>query len=151
MAERLKALVAVHLLLIKDNQVLLPRRFNTGYHDGDYSVAAGHVEMGETSSEAVIREAKEELGITIKPGNLEYSTIMHRYADDKSERIDFFFSCEKWAGKEKICELNKCDDLKWVDMNELPENTIDYVRKGIECYEQGVKFIEFGWEGRNDV
>lgn len=149
MAERLKALVAVHLLLIKDNQVLLSRRFNTGYHDGDYSVAAGHVEMGETSTEAMIREAEEELGIKIRPDDLKFSTIMHRYSDDKSERMDFFFSCKTWAGKETICEPNKCDDLKWVDIGKLPDNTIDYVRRGIECYQQDVKFIEFGWEAKN--
>lgn len=98
---------------------------------------------------ALIREAKEELGITIKPEDLEYSTIMHRFADDKSERIDFFFSCKTWTSKEQICEANKCDDLKWVEMSKLPENTIDYVGKGIECYEQNMKFIEFGWERRN--
>ena len=36
--------VAVHLLLVKDNKVLLLRRFNTGYEYGNYSVVAGHVD-----------------------------------------------------------------------------------------------------------
>jgi mutator protein MutT len=146
MPERLKALVAVHLLLVRNNQILIARRANTGYHDGDYSVAAGHVDMGESSTQAMIREAKEEIGITIQPEDLEFSTIMHRYGDDKSERIDFFFSCEVWTGTESICEPHKCDDLKWVDIGQLPENTISYIREGIDCYKRGVKFMEFGWE-----
>lgn len=146
MAEKLKALVAVHLLLIKDDKVLLSRRFNTGYHDGDYSVPAGHVDEGETATHAMIREAKEEIGIEILPQNLVYSTVMHRLSDDKSERIDFFFSCKKWSGKEKICEHDKCDDLKWVFMTKLPENTIEYVNAGIGCYLNNINYTEFGWE-----
>lgn len=146
MPTKLKALVAVHLLLIKDDKVLLSRRFNTGYHDGDYSVPAGHVDEGETATQAMVREAMEEIGIKILPKDLQYSTVMHRYSDDKSERIDFFFSCEKWEGEEKVCEQDKCDDLRWVAFDKLPENTIEYVREGMHCYLEGKKYSEFGWE-----
>lgn len=147
MAERLKALVAVHLLLIKDDQVLLSRRFNTGYHDGDYSVPAGHVDKGENATQAMLRETVEEIGIKISPKDLKFSTVMHRYSDDGSERIDFFFSCKTWTGTEKICEPDKCDDLKWVPLDDLPANTIEYVKAGINCYLNNIKFTQFGWEG----
>ena len=33
--------VAVHLLLVKDNKVLLLRRFNTGYEDGTIALWLG--------------------------------------------------------------------------------------------------------------
>ena len=36
--------VAVHLFFLRDDQILLLRRFNTGYEDGKYSVVAGHLE-----------------------------------------------------------------------------------------------------------
>lgn len=48
MSSRFTTVVAVHLILIKENQVLLARRFNTGYEDGNFSVPAGHVDEHES-------------------------------------------------------------------------------------------------------
>jgi len=64
--ERYKITPASYLVLIEDNKILLQRRFNTGYEDGKYSLVAGHVDEGETFTEAIIREVKEEAGITLQ-------------------------------------------------------------------------------------
>jgi 8-oxo-dGTP diphosphatase len=80
--------VAVHLFFFRDDRVLLLRRFNTGWEDGKYSVPAGHVDVGESVTEATIREAREEVGITLKPEDIEVIHVMHRKAEE--ERIDFF-------------------------------------------------------------
>jgi len=45
---RLRPLVAVHLFLLQDNKILLSKRYNTGYEDGNWNVPAGHVEEGES-------------------------------------------------------------------------------------------------------
>ncbi len=81
--------VAVHLLLIQDEDILLLRRYNTGYEDGNYSVCAGHVDGNEVYLDAMIREAKEEIGINISKMHLKPVQVMHRKKDD--ERIDYFF------------------------------------------------------------
>ena len=39
--------VDIHLLLVKDVKILLLRRYSAGYHDGNYSVVAGHINGGE--------------------------------------------------------------------------------------------------------
>ena len=136
---------AVHLFLINDGKILLLRRANTGYEDGNYSVPAGHIDGGETASSAMIREAREEAGITIIPQDLDVIHVMHRIRDNE-ERIDFFFSASKWLGEIMNAEPDKCDDLSWFHLSELPENIIPYVRSAFEKSDQKIAYSEFGWE-----
>ena len=81
--ERFKAVIAVHLILIKDNQILLLRRFNTGYEDGNYSVVAGHLDGNESVLKAMQREAFEEAGIQISEKDLQIVHVMHRKTPDR--------------------------------------------------------------------
>lgn len=142
-AERLGSIVAVHLLLIKDGKILLSRRYNTGYEDGNYSVTSGHLEKDETVTQAMVRETKEEAGIDISTADLHCAHVMHRNSDDS--RIDFFFTADKWQGEPINKEPDKCDELKWFPMHSLPLNTVPYVRNAIERYSQGSIYSEFGW------
>lgn len=141
--EYFKFVSAVHLFFIKDNRILLLRRFNTGYEDGNYSVPAGHIDGNEKATKAMIREAMEETGITISKEQLQMVHVMHRKSTE--ERIDFFFEVNQWQGEPKIMEKNKCDDLSWFSVDKLPQNMILYIRAGIENYRNKVLFSEFGW------
>ena len=142
--ERFKLIPSVYIILIKGNDILLLRRFNTGYEDGKYGLVAGHADGGETMTNAMIREAKEEAGIDLSLSNLSLALTMHRWCGDH-ERIDLFFVANKWGGDIKNMEPNKCDDLSWFPIRKLPENTIPYIKVAIDCYERGDKYVEFGW------
>lgn len=145
--------VAVHLLLVRDGQALLSRRFQTGWHDGEYSVPAGHVERGETVTQAAIREAREEIGLALNPGQLEVVHVMHRAGDQDAdgvraandERIDFFLAVREWHGEPVNAEPEKCDDLRWCSIEALPPNTVPYVRSGLAHVRAGFSYSEFGW------
>lgn len=129
--ERLKVIPAVYLILIRDNKILMLRRQNTGFEDGNYSLIAGHVDENEGPIRAVSREASEEAGIHIRPENLSLAHVMYRKKPDE-ERIDFFFITEVWEGKPQNLEPEKCADLEWFSLDHLPQNTIPHVRTVIE-------------------
>jgi ADP-ribose pyrophosphatase YjhB (NUDIX family) len=141
---RFAALVAVHLFLLRAGEVLLLRRFNTGYEDGNFSVPAGHLDGGEEYRDAMIREAREELGIAIALADLAPAGVIHRRADD--ERIDFFFSASRWTGEVVNREPDKCDELRWYPLDGLPPNTVPYVRRALDNFRRGEAFDSFGWQ-----
>jgi mutator protein MutT len=133
--------VTVHLLFFRGDQILLLRRFNTGYADGQYSVPAGHLEGGETVMTAAAREAEEEVGVKIDLDAMEFSTVMHRMEEE--ERVDFFVHAQQWQGEPFNAEPEKCDDLRWVDVDQLPANMVPYVRQALANHLAGVSFDEF--------
>jgi 8-oxo-dGTP pyrophosphatase MutT (NUDIX family) len=136
--------VAVHLLLIKERKILLLRRYNTGYEDGNYSVVAGHLDGNEEIKAAMIREAREEAGIEISPSDIEVVGVMHVLTDE--EYVSFFLSASAWSGEIVNMEPHKCDDLSWFDLDNLPQNTIPYIRRAIENYRNGIWFDSLGWD-----
>ncbi len=145
MTPRARFPATVHLFFFRNGQVLLSRRFNTGYRDGEYSVPAGHLDGNETVRVAAQREAAEEVGVQIALDDILFSSVMHRNEGD--ERIDFFVAIRSWDGEPFNNEPDKCDELRWVPVTALPANTIPYVRRALEIHSKGICFDEFGWAG----
>ena len=146
--ERHKIVPASYLVLFKENKILLLKRFNTGYEDGNYSMIAGHVNAGETFIQCIIREAREEAGVELKPEDLKMVHIIHRNSgtEENNERVDVFFVAEKWDGEIGNKEPQKCDDLSWFELDNIPENTIPYIRQAIDCIKNKVFYSEHGWQ-----
>jgi 8-oxo-dGTP pyrophosphatase MutT (NUDIX family) len=146
---RFQVTPAVHLILRQDRDVLLLRRFNTGYEDGNYSVPAGHLDGAETVSTAMIREAEEEAGVVISRADLQVVHVMHRNVagpgSGPAERVDFFLAADRWQGTPRIGEPDKCDEVAWFSLAALPGNVVPYVFSALGCYQRGVSYSEFGW------
>ena len=141
--DRFMVRAAVYLLLIRDDKVLLLRRFNTGWSDGMYTLPAGHLDGNEPLTVAMSREAHEETGVTIKPENLTFVHAMHRQSD--REYLDFFFIAHEWEGEPVNTEPEKCDEVQWFPLGALPENILPYVRQVVDGYRTGAVFSETGW------
>lgn len=141
--ERKKMPVSVQLILQKENQVLFLRRSNTGFEDGKYGFVGGHVEENENIKRAMIREAKEEIGIEIKEEDLEVKHVMDRRIGEK-QYIDFVLTTNKWQGEPKIMEPQKCDELIWKEIQDIPSNTIDFERSLLK--DEHNFYIPWGWE-----
>lgn len=149
MSERFKSLSAVMLFLtrIKDNheEILFQKRKNTGYCDGFYDLSAsGHVEANESMKHAMCREAKEELKIDINEEDLEFVCMIHK----NSNGIIYYngyFKANKWGGEPIINEPQKNEELKWININNLPSNIVDDRIIAIENYKNNIKYSEYGW------
>ncbi len=141
---RFKMIAEVYLLFRRDGEILLSRRANTGYQDGRYGLVAGHVDGGEPLAVAAAREALEEAGVAIDPADLRLKVVMHRRAED--ERLGFFFEPTRWSGELFNAEPHKCDELRWFPVDDLPADTIAYVREGVRCAEAGEAYSEY-WDG----
>lgn len=133
-------IASVYLLLINlQNQLLVLKRQNTGYKDGEFGLPAGHVDGGETLMKAMIREAHEEVGVDVDPKYLQLAHVLHRFCGDH-ERLDFFFVCRSWNGEPTNCEKEKCEEIRWVSQDDLPENTIDYYKQAFDHISRGSLF-----------
>ena len=146
--ERFKLIPTVYLILTKDNKILLSRRYNTGFHDGEYSLPAGHLhEEDETLKQAMVREAKEEVRVEMDLADLELVHVMHRRQQEPTNerRVNFFFMAKKWKGEPRIMEPNKCDDLRWVEFGKMPNNTIHYIKQVINCFRNNITYSEYGF------
>jgi len=140
---RFSLIPEAHLFLFRDEHILLLRRQNTGYEDGNYSVVAGHIDGGETARSAMAREAREEAGLEIRPDDLCMCHVIHRLGTQ--ERISFFFSTQVWRGEPKNMEPEKCSELGWYSLTALPPNVVPYIRHAIDQVIQGNSYSEFGW------
>jgi 8-oxo-dGTP diphosphatase len=143
---RFQVTPAVFLILQNEQGLILTmQRHNTGHMDGQFGLPAGHVDGGETFAAAMIREAREELGIEIAESDLEFEHIIHKQLEDGVERVDIYFSAQKWTGEIAIMEPQKCSQLKWQYGDEL--EIIDYIRHVLVQIADGEGLSYWGFEG----
>ena len=80
-----------------------------------WEFVGGKLEKGESKEQALIRECKEELDVTVKPGGV-FMQLVHEYPDITVELT--VFNAEIAKGKIKLLEHN---DAKWITPEEIPE------------------------------
>ncbi len=142
--KRSTARLATFIILRDGDKVLLQRRFNTGWMDGMYTFISGHVERGERTDEAIIREAKEEGGIEVVRENLRLSHIQHTETDHNY--VNFYYEARIWEGVPTIVEPDKCDGLDWFAKDQLPDNMVPLARNALKYIDQKIIFSEYGFD-----
>lgn len=137
----------VNLILEKDGKILMIYRENTKVYQNAYALPAGKVEKGESLKHNIIREAKEEIGITLHPDDVSLAvTLWAGYkneAGDHIEDVGFFFRANRYEGEVINAEPHKHGHLKWVSLNEVPENTLTFTRVALEAYREGKEYVEY--------
>ena len=136
---------SVNVFIIKGSKVLLGRRLNTGWMDGYLCPPGGHVEKGETPVIAALRELREELGIGVNTEDLEFACVAARNTSP-NEYVAYEFIIRN---KDYVFENNepdKCSELIWADLKNLPEDVIEHFRQIIAEGIVGKKpYLEVGY------
>lgn len=145
MKERFKLLGCVISLIMKDNKILMILRKNKP-DAGNYNLVGGRMEEGETVNQAIIREAKEEVGLTIQDSDIEVVSSLHRICDNGTyNAIEFILIIKDFQGEPKNLEPDFCEKLEWIDINNLPNNISPYAKTAIENYKKKIVFTEIDY------
>ena len=143
MEERYLSRIGVDIFLERKNeisgrkQILMLKRAGTGYCDGYFDLPGGHLEANEDIFDGMIREAKEEIGITIKREDMEILHIYHRY---KGGMLKFVFKTDKYDGTPINNEPHKCEKIEWIDIEKMPENIVPSIKIELDNIKNGVYY-----------
>lgn len=138
--------IGIHLVLRGDDGVLLGLRRNTAFGDGLYHLCAGHLEADESVLECAVREAREELGITLDPAGLALvHTLHHRDPDNGHARLQLFLEATWWSGEISLREPDVCAGWRWFPDDALPTAIVPYTRDALHAIRAGRVLACAGW------
>lgn len=149
MSQHFRTLSAVLPVVLREKdgreEVLLLRRANTNYMDGKWDFAgSGHVEEGETASQAVCRELLDETGLVAKPEDTTFLHLCHRIKE--LTYYDLYFEIRDWTGEPSIREPDKCSGMAWFPTDALPEDMIPNRRRVFLLARTGVPYSEIVYQ-----
>lgn len=149
-AKRFKMKVGVLAVLIEEGKVLLLRRYQTGIADGMYVFPMGGHDGKEPLTDALIREAKEEINIDLQREDVSVCHVMHRFHPMPEglsfEQIDIYFRIHRYAGFLQNNEPHRCDRLAFYLFDDLPSGTEPFICHALRCIRKGEFYSEFGFK-----
>lgn len=115
-----RPVVGVGAVVVDQDRVLLVRRAHEPLK-GAWSLPGGGVEVGETLSEAVAREVREETGVEIRVGPIV--EVLDRIHRDDDGRVEYHFvlidyRCDAVGGS--LRHSSDASDARWVRLPDLP-------------------------------
>lgn len=116
-----------------DNKLLLLKR--QGSHGaGTWTAPGGHLEYGQSFLDCARMEAMEESGLRIN--EIEVLGVTNDIFESEGKHyITVHCLALSWEGEAKIMEKEKCLDMGWFSLDELPEplflSDINFFKTGI--------------------
>ena len=130
-------LVGVGAIIIEPPCVLLVKRAHPPIQ-GQWSIPGGVLEVGEMVRDAAIREAREETGLVVEPGEL--LGVFDRILRDSEQRVQYHyvlidFLCRPMGGE--LRAASDAEDVRWFTLEQLPAlnlapDTQEVIRTGFE-------------------
>jgi ADP-ribose pyrophosphatase YjhB (NUDIX family) len=135
-------LVGVGAVIVEDGRVLLVRR-GTEPMLGHWTLPGGMLEVGESLMEGVVREVREETGLTVEP--VELVELLDRIHRD-GERVRYHYVIADYLCRVVGGVLNAASDadaVRWVERAEWNSHP---PRRTLRLDPVTVRVIEAGWQ-----
>ena len=123
----MKTINVVAAVIKMDNKIFATQR-GYGEFKGGWEFPGGKIESGETTQEALVREIKEELGATIKVGNL-IDTVEYDYSNFHLNMQVFWG--EVISGK---LVLKEHQAARWLSVHEI--DSVNWLPADLELVEK---------------
>jgi ADP-ribose pyrophosphatase YjhB (NUDIX family) len=133
-------LVGIGAIIIEGDRVVLVKRAHPPIQ-GHWSIPGGVLEVGEMVREAAVREAREETGLIVEPGEL--LGVYDRVLRDPERRVQYHyvlidFLCRAIGGE--LVAASDAADVRWFNREELSalslaEDTLDVIHKAFKALE----------------
>jgi 8-oxo-dGTP diphosphatase len=124
------------MIFNQKDQVFLSKRSQNSHNEkGCWEAPGGSVDFGEKLEDAIKREIMEEYGIEIEIVR-QLPAHNHILPKEKQHWVASCFVC-KYAGKKKprIMEPDKCDEIGWFDLDNLPKPLSLATKMDLEKYD----------------
>lgn len=111
--------VAVSAFILKDDKVLIAKRAaDEDFLPDSWEQVGGKVEWGENPFDGLVREVKEEVGLTVKPGQVYW---LHHYTPNKERHmIEVGIICEL-VGDADVTLSDEHQEYEWVTEDEVKQ------------------------------
>ena len=87
--------------------------------DGKYAATGGHVKTGQTSIEGMIDEIQEEIGLTVKPEELE--CIYSQRFDEAQVFFNLYYMKKDFEISELVLQEEEVESVYWMTLEEIEE------------------------------
>jgi 8-oxo-dGTP diphosphatase len=135
-----RPIVGVGAVIVDGDRVLLARRAHEPLK-GSWSLPGGAIEVGETLHAALVREVREETGLTIEVGPIV--EVIDRIHVTEDGRVEYHYVVVDYLcraiGSHEPVSGSDADDVRWVRTADLPEyhlteKAAEVIRKAFVIY-----------------
>jgi 8-oxo-dGTP diphosphatase len=115
--------VGTALIVLNEKQEILLGKRKGAHRAGHWCCPGGWIDRSDTStSDAVIREALEEAGLTVHiVSHLGWTTEDHPELGVRTITLYHFAEPDHWEGEASVMEPDKCEEWGWFPLNDLPD------------------------------
>lgn len=140
--------VVLFILSSDNRKVLLQKRsLQKKNWPGLYDASVGgHVDAGEFGYQALIREAKEEIGLDLKPHDFLFIGATSSHSSDNAKHFNEYYVINKDVEPEKLkYQAEEVETAEWFDrekLREMIENNLDGLTEKEGCWKYILRYLD---------